>query len=112
MRDRPAVGRVSASAVSAPTAPASRWRDIGAGLCVAGLLLPEAVAGSMGRIVAWAQLRSAGRDGSAIADALIDFGLRRKWKQELLSASQDCAVQVHNDAAAYNAAWDGGVVGA
>ena len=44
MRDRPAVGRVSASAVSAPTAPASRWRDIGAGLCVAGLLLPEAVA--------------------------------------------------------------------
>ena len=44
MRDRPAVGRVSASAVSAPTARASRWRDIGAGLCVAGLLLPEAVA--------------------------------------------------------------------
>ena len=25
-------------------APASRWRDLGAGLCVAGLLLPEAVA--------------------------------------------------------------------
>ena len=72
----------------------------------------EAVVGSMGRIVAWAQLRSAGRDGSAIADALIDFGLRRKWKQELLSASQDCAVQVHNDAAAYNAAWDGGIFGA
>jgi len=26
------------------TRPASRWRDLGAGLCVAGLLLPEAVA--------------------------------------------------------------------
>ena len=26
------------------TAPASRWQDLGAGLCVAGLLLPEAVA--------------------------------------------------------------------
>lgn len=24
--------------------PASRWRDLGAGLCVAGLLIPEAVA--------------------------------------------------------------------
>ena len=28
----------------AKAAPASRWRDLGAGLCVAGLLLPEAVA--------------------------------------------------------------------
>jgi MFS superfamily sulfate permease-like transporter len=27
-----------------PDRPASRWRDLGAGLCVAGLLLPEAVA--------------------------------------------------------------------
>ena len=27
-----------------PTPAAARWRDLGAGLCVAGLLLPEAVA--------------------------------------------------------------------
>jgi len=29
---------------SPDAAPTSRWRDLGAGLCVAGLLLPEAVA--------------------------------------------------------------------
>jgi sulfate permease, SulP family len=32
------------SYIAATKAPASRWRDFGAGLCVAGLLLPEAVA--------------------------------------------------------------------
>ena len=34
----------------------------------------------MGRIVSWGQLRSSGRKGSAIADALIEFGSsRRAW---------------------------------
>ena len=70
----------------------------------------EQTIGTMGRIVAWAQLRSAGRDGSAIADELIDFGRRKKWKEQLLDASQDCAVQVHKDAAAYNTAWDDGAL--
>lgn len=68
----------------------------------------EHVIDAMGRMVAWAQLRSAGREGSAIADELIDFGHRKKWKEQLLAASQDCAVQVRKDAAAYNAAWDDG----
>lgn len=63
---------------------------------------------TMGQLVAWAQLRSAGRDGSAIADELIDFGSRKKWKEQLLGASQDCAVQVCKDAATFNAAWDDG----
>jgi len=63
---------------------------------------------AMGRIVAWAQLRSAGRGGSAIADELIDFGARKKWKQQLLAASHECAVQVREDAATFNAAWDEG----
>ena len=64
--------------------------------------------GTMGRIVAWAQLRSAGRERSAIADELIEFGQRKKWKEQLLNASQDCAVQVRKDATAYNGAWDDG----
>jgi uncharacterized protein (DUF2252 family) len=68
----------------------------------------EQVIGVMGRIVAWAQLRSAGRDGSAIADELMDFGRRKKWKKALLGASQDCAAQVRKDAAEYNMAWDDG----
>ena len=63
---------------------------------------------TMGQLVAWAQLRTAGRDGSAIADELIEFGQRKKWKEQLLGASQDCAVQVRKDAATFNAAWDDG----
>ena len=63
---------------------------------------------TMGRIVAWAHLRSAGRDGSAIADELVEFGPRKKWKEQLLGASQDCATQVRRDAAEFNTAWNDG----
>ena len=61
-----------------------------------------------GRLVAWAQLRSAGREGSVNADELIDFARRRKWKTQLMEASQQCAEQVREDAATYNEAWDDG----
>jgi uncharacterized protein (DUF2252 family) len=64
--------------------------------------------GDLGRIVAWAQLRSAGREGAAGLEALIDFGPRRRWKTELLEASQHAAQQVADDAAAYNRAFDKG----
>ena len=67
------------------------------------------VAGTMGRLVAWAQLRSAGRDGSAIADELINFGMRKKWKDKLLTASEVCAEQVRKDSATFNTAYDDGV---
>ena len=69
----------------------------------------EQVIATLGRVIAWAQLRSAGRDGSANADELIDFGRRKKWKDLLLDASRSCAVQVAEDVAAYNLAWDEGV---
>ncbi|MBC7733245.1 MAG: DUF2252 family protein, partial [Bacteriovorax sp.] len=72
----------------------------------------EAVVVTMAQMLAWAQLRSAGRDGSATADELIDFGQRRKWKASLLAASHDCAAQVRQDAAAFNAAFDAGEFGA
>ena len=65
----------------------------------------------MGQMVTWAQLRSAGRDGSAIADELIDFGQRKKWKDKLLRAAQACAAQVIKDAAAFNAVFDDGAFG-
>ncbi|CAN5348071.1 DUF2252 domain-containing protein [soil metagenome] len=68
----------------------------------------EAVIGSMGRIVAWAHLRGTGRDGSAIADELIAFARRKKWKAELLAAAQTAAAQVRADAAAFDAAFDAG----
>ncbi|HWK83415.1 MAG TPA: DUF2252 family protein [Caldimonas sp.] len=68
----------------------------------------QQVVATMGRLVAWAQLRSSGREGSATTDELIDFGQRRKWKDKLLAASQDCAAQVRADSAAFDAAYDDG----
>jgi uncharacterized protein (DUF2252 family) len=63
----------------------------------------------MGDIVAWAQLRSAGRQGSAIADELIAFGQSKKWKKQLLEVAQDCAIQVRKDWQTYSRAYDDGV---
>ena len=63
---------------------------------------------TMGQVVAWAQLRSAGQGGSAIVDALIAFGGRKKWRVPLLAASRECAAQVFADAKTYNAAFDAG----
>ncbi|AMP09751.1 hypothetical protein CAter282_1988 [Collimonas arenae] len=67
------------------------------------------VLATMGNIVAWAQLRSAGRQGSAIADELIDFGQNRKWKKPLLEAVQECTIQVSKDWQTYSKAYDDGV---
>ena len=64
----------------------------------------------MGRLVAWAQLRSSGRDGSASADELIDYARREKWKAKLLDAAEAGAVQVRRDAAVFKAAYDAGAL--
>ena len=45
----------------------------------------------MGRLTAWAQLRSAGRQGSAIADELIEFGAGRRWVGGLLDTADGVA---------------------
>jgi uncharacterized protein (DUF2252 family) len=63
---------------------------------------------TMGKITAWAHLRSTGRQGSAIADELIDFGQRKKWKDKLLLASEASAAQVRQDFSDYSAAYDAG----
>ena len=68
--------------------------------------------GAMGQMVAWAQLRSAGREGSATADELIRFGLRKRWKEKLLTTSHACALQVIKDAATFNRAFDTGALNA
>jgi hypothetical protein len=68
----------------------------------------EQLVGTMGQLVAWAELRSAGRDGSATADELIAFGGRKKWKTALLDAATACAAQVRKDAAVFNDAFDAG----
>ncbi len=66
---------------------------------------------TMGKIVAWAHLRSASRQGSATLDELIDFGQRKKWQEKLLKTSLVCAQQVRADSAAFNAAYDDGAFG-
>lgn len=66
---------------------------------------------AMGRLVAWAQLRSAARQGSAGPEELIDFARRRKWRDTLLDASADCTRSVLADAASFNQAWDDGAFG-
>jgi len=72
----------------------------------------RSVVEAMGRIVAWGQLRSSGRQGSAIADELIAFGSTRKaWHDELVSAARRCAKLVRKDWAAFSAAYDAGQLG-
>lgn len=68
----------------------------------------KSVISNMGQMLAWAQLRSAGRQGSAIADELIAFGIRKKWKTKLLTAARSCAAQVARDSTAFNLSYDAG----
>lgn len=56
---------------------------------------------SMAQCLAWAQLRSSGRQGSAITDELIDFAQRKKWRNKLSSLANDLAGQVKSDWATY-----------
>ena len=72
----------------------------------------EITIGAMGQMLAWAQLRSSGRSGSATADELIHFSQRKKWKEKLLIASYTCAQQVKKDAALFNRAFDSGALNA
>ncbi len=57
----------------------------------------EAVVATMGELTAWAQLRSGGRQGSAIADELIAFGNAPKWQTPLLEYARTYANQVEAD---------------
>jgi uncharacterized protein (DUF2252 family) len=50
-----------------------------------------------GAIAAWAQLRSSGRQGSANADALIEFGNQRKNLDALLDIAVHMAERVESD---------------
>jgi uncharacterized protein (DUF2252 family) len=62
----------------------------------------------MATVMASAHLRSTGRDGSAITDALIDFGRRNKWRSALLGIALACAEQAERDWDSYCEAFDDG----
>jgi hypothetical protein len=64
---------------------------------------------ALGQLLAWAQLRSAGRSGSAPADDLMAFAAlaaRPKWQAHFLDLAEASAVQARADAAMFNAAYD------
>lgn len=69
----------------------------------------EGVVRTMGHLTAWAQLRSSGRGGSAIADELIDFARKQKWKSQLIEAARHCSDQVNQDWHEFVQAYDDGV---
>ena len=62
----------------------------------------------MGQCVAWAHLRSTGRQGSAITDALIGFSEKKKWRETLLDSVYEFAIQGQNDWKTYSEAYDDG----
>src|SRR5262249_3680133 len=63
---------------------------------------------TMGELTAWSQLRSGGRQGSAIADELIAFAERPKWRNALLHAAEKFHDRVVADYESYCAAYDRG----
>ncbi|MDB5801131.1 MAG: hypothetical protein JWL63_2070 [Rhodocyclales bacterium] len=65
---------------------------------------------TMAQTLAWAQLRSSGRQGAASADALIAFANQKKWRIQLLGLARQCSAQVETDWKNYAEAFDEGAV--
>jgi uncharacterized protein (DUF2252 family) len=63
---------------------------------------------TIGSLTASAQLRSGGRDGSAIADEMIRFGTDQEWIKPLLAFAETYAAQVEKDYEEYCVAYDKG----
>jgi uncharacterized protein (DUF2252 family) len=70
----------------------------------------ETVLRAMGHITAWSHLRSSGRQGSAIADELIDFAAAKGWTAEVLRYAQRYARQVTEDWKTFRKAATSGAV--
>lgn len=62
----------------------------------------------MGRITAWAHLRSSGRRGAAIADDLMAFGASQSWQKNLLELAEHCSRQTLDDWRNFRQAYDDG----
>jgi uncharacterized protein (DUF2252 family) len=68
----------------------------------------DGVLEAMGKLVAWSQLRSSGRQGSATTDELIAFGEKARWPKQLAQLSQESTKQVRRDWKTYCKAYDQG----
>jgi uncharacterized protein (DUF2252 family) len=65
-------------------------------------------AATMGRILAWDQLRASGRSGAANADALVEFAQSETWHSELLTLARDMTEVTHQQWTIFTAAWRDG----
>jgi uncharacterized protein (DUF2252 family) len=65
--------------------------------CGGRMIKLESVLRTMGKVAAWSQLRSTGRQGSAIGDDLIAFGGKRGWQEDVLEYALSYARQVTAD---------------
>lgn len=70
----------------------------------------EAVVGTMGQLAAWGQLRSSGRQGSAVADELMAFAHRHGWRGRVLKYAESYGHRVQRDWRAFRAAMDDGAL--
>ena len=61
---------------------------------------------SLGEIVAWGELRSAGRQGSASADELIAFAGQKQWKTRIIAVARACREKVDLDWREFCTAFD------
>ena len=57
----------------------------------------EPLARDLGFLVAWSELRSSGRNGSATIDELTAFGTKRKWRKEVLEWSEEYGAIAERD---------------
>ena len=67
---------------------------------------------TMGRIVAWNHLRSAGRQGAALPDELIAFAGRKAWVAPITRYAEQYGRQVKEDHGTFRQAWEAGAVSA
>ena len=65
---------------------------------------------TMGSVMAWSQLRSSGRQGSATADDFIGFAGRSGWRADVLAYARDYAPRVVADWKAFRRAVAGGSI--
>lgn len=65
---------------------------------------------TMAQTLAWAQLRSSGRQGAANVDKLIAFAQEEKWRDQLLNLAKQCSTQVETDWENYAEAFDEGAM--
>jgi uncharacterized protein (DUF2252 family) len=61
----------------------------------------RSVISTMAHVTAWAQLRSSGRQGSAVADDLIAFADASDWPRALIDYGRSYAAQVERDFKAF-----------